>query len=98
PRGTMAFRGARIITMRGDEVIEGGTIVVQDGRIVAVGPADKVAIPAGATVRDAAGKTIVPGFVDLHAHPTGPSELLEPLYWRVLALFSYGVTTLRELN
>ncbi len=57
----LAIRGARIVTVSGP-VIEKGTVVVQKGRIVAVGP--DVAVPVGATVVDGSGKTLYPGLVD----------------------------------
>jgi len=57
----LAIRGARVVTVSGP-VIEKGTVLVERGRIVAVG-AD-VAVPAGATVVDGTGKTLYPGLVD----------------------------------
>jgi len=57
----LAIRGARIVTVSGP-VIEKGTVVVQQGRIVAVGP--DVPVPAGASVIDGSGKTLYPGLVD----------------------------------
>ena len=68
PSGTIVLSGARLITMRGDEVIEEGDIVVRDNRIVALGATGEVDIPDGADVRDMSGKTIYPGLVDIHAH------------------------------
>src|SRR5690349_7499475 len=68
PEGVAVFRNARIVTMKGDEVIERGDIVTRNNRIIAVGPAGSVQVPAGAREFDATGKTIVPGFVDTHAH------------------------------
>src|SRR5690606_17883087 len=68
PTGTVAFENARIITMRGDEVIERGTIVVQGNRIAAVGATGSVQVPAGAHRIDATGQTIMPGIVDVHQH------------------------------
>ncbi|GAA5050149.1 amidohydrolase family protein [Erythrobacter westpacificensis] len=65
----IAFTGATIHTMSGTSgtgTIENGTLVIEDGAIVAVG-AD-VAIPAGAEVRDASGMVIMPGTVDTHSH------------------------------
>lgn len=61
----IAFTEATILTMAGDP-IEGGTIVIQGGRISAVG-AD-VSIPANTDVRKAAGMVIMPGIVDTHSH------------------------------
>jgi imidazolonepropionase-like amidohydrolase len=57
----LAIRGARIVTVSGP-VIEKGTVVAQNGRIVAVGP--DVAVPSGATVVDGSGRTLYPGLVD----------------------------------
>ena len=57
----VVFRGARILTAAGgdgDKVFDPGVLVIQDGKIVAVGPADKVKIPEGATVHDAAGAQV----------------------------------------
>ena len=66
PKGTIAFTNARIITMNGDQVIEKGTVVIEDNLIKAVGV--DVSIPSGAKIIDCNGKTIMPGFIDAHAH------------------------------
>src|SRR5699024_9546360 len=60
PSGSLLLRGARAITMRGDEVIEHAEVLVRDGRIAAIGARGRVQVPAGATVLDVAGRTIVP--------------------------------------
>jgi Tol biopolymer transport system component/uncharacterized membrane protein YfcA len=92
--GTLVLRGARVITMRGDEVIEHADIVIVDGRIAAVGPEGSVRVPVRATVRDVAGKTIVPGFVDAHSHILGGRVVFHPQQpWEFLTHLSHGVTT-----
>ena len=97
PRGTMALRNARIITMKGDEVIANGDIVIRDNRITAVGAAGSVLIPAGATSMDMAGATIMPGFVDTHAHLRAERNTIhEAQPWAYLANLAYGVTTTRD--
>jgi imidazolonepropionase-like amidohydrolase len=63
----VAYRGARILTAAGP-AIERGVLLVEGGKIRAVGPAGKVNIPEGAKVRDLTGKTIIPGLVDTHSH------------------------------
>jgi Tol biopolymer transport system component len=93
PHGTVVLKGARIISMKGDEVIDQGDVVVTDNRIVCVG---SCSTPAGAKVIDAAGKTIVPGFVDIHAHPWPTFGIHEPQVWKYLANLAYGVTTIRD--
>ncbi|MGD9590573.1 MAG: amidohydrolase family protein [Pyrinomonadaceae bacterium] len=96
PSGTVVLTGARIVTMKGAEVIEKGDIVVTNNRITAVGPKGKVTIPAGAKTIDVTGKTIVPGFVDVHAHMWPPRDVHQDQVWQYLANLAYGVTTTRD--
>ncbi|MBA3559714.1 MAG: PD40 domain-containing protein [Gemmatimonadaceae bacterium] len=96
PKGTVVLRGARIITMKGDEVIENGDVVVTDNRIAAVGARGSVTIPAGAREIDMAGKTILPGWIDIHAHMWPPFGIHRTQVWEYLANMAYGVTTTRD--
>jgi Tol biopolymer transport system component/predicted amidohydrolase len=92
PKGTVALRGATLITSKGDEVISNGDVVITDNRITAIGKGVK--IPAGAKIIDARGKFIVPGFVDTHAHwEFRTHDVLEPQNWSLIANLAYGVTT-----
>ena len=99
PSGTIALTGARILTMTGGGAgtIENGTIVITGDRIVAVGPASEVAIPAGAKRIDAAGKTIMPGLVDAHAHgPQGTGDLVPQQNWSLVQALALGTTTIHD--
>jgi imidazolonepropionase-like amidohydrolase/Tol biopolymer transport system component len=92
PEGKIAFTNARIITMKGDEVIEKGTIVIDHNKIIAVGK--DVVAPADAKLIDVAGKTIMPGIVDVHAHlHTSPDGVSPQQDWSYYANLAYGVTT-----
>lgn len=68
----LAFTGAQIIPIVG-EPIANGVLVVQHGKILAVGAAGSVAIPVGAEIREATGKVLMPGLVDSHSHIGGGS-------------------------
>ena len=69
PVGTVAaYEGATLITGDGDPPIGGGVLVVDDGRITAVGRATNVTVPEGAAVVDLSGRTVMPALVDLHGH------------------------------
>ncbi|HEX6057604.1 MAG TPA: amidohydrolase family protein [Gemmatimonadaceae bacterium] len=96
PKGVVALRGARLVTMRGDEVIENGDIVVRDNRIVAVGARGSVQIPAGAREIDVSGKTILPGYVDIHSHMWSSWGIHRTQVWQYMANLAYGVTTTRD--
>jgi imidazolonepropionase-like amidohydrolase len=61
------FEGAEIIPITGDP-IPNGVLVVQDGKITAVGAAGSVNIPRNAERYDMSGKVIMPGLVDTHSH------------------------------
>ncbi|MGK0189477.1 MAG: imidazolonepropionase-like amidohydrolase [Verrucomicrobiales bacterium] len=62
-----AFVGAKVIPITGD-TIENGTLLVKDGKIVAVGKSDEVQIPDGFETIDAEGKVIMPGLICTHSH------------------------------
>jgi Tol biopolymer transport system component/imidazolonepropionase-like amidohydrolase len=96
PEGTVVLRGAKAITMKGDEVIEKSDILVTNNRIVEVGVQGRVKFPAGTRIIDVAGKTIIPGFVDVHAHLRRPNGIHQTQVWSFLANLAYGVTTTRD--
>jgi hypothetical protein len=96
PRGTVVLRNARIITMKGSEVIERGDVLVRDNRIAAVGAAGSLQVPAGTREIDMAGKTIIPGFVDTHAHLRPPFGIHKAQVWEYMANLAYGVTATRD--
>src|SRR5262245_38785142 len=66
--GVIALTGARVIDGTGAAPFEQATMVVTNGRITAIGPSATVMPPAGATVVNVAGKTIIPGLINSHAH------------------------------
>jgi len=96
PKGVAVLRGARVITMKGSEVIENADILVRDNRIAAVGARGSVQVPTDAKVIDVAGKTIIPGYVDIHAHIWPAFEIHRTQPWEYLINLAYGVTTTRD--
>lgn len=97
PAGVTVISGAKIATMKGDEVIEDGRIVIKDNRILQIGKASEVATPAGATVIDAKGKTILPGIVDVHWHGgMGEGGIIPQQSWIDYASLAFGVTTIHD--
>ncbi|MFN5319758.1 MAG: amidohydrolase family protein [Bacteroidia bacterium] len=97
PEGIFVYSNAKIITMNGTTVINKGTIVVEGNRIIAIGEADKVTVPAAAKVMDCSGKTIIPGLVDVHAHlGTFRYGLSPQQQWQYFANLAFGVTTTHD--
>jgi len=95
--GTVALTGARIVTMDEDRVIPSGDILVQDGRITAVGASGSVQIPAGARRVDVSGKTIIPGLIDTHKHTTREArDILSQQSWEMASNLAHGITTALE--
>lgn len=107
---TIAFVHASVVPMDSERVLADHTVVVTDGRIVAVGPHDAIQVPHGARVIDASGRHMLPALSDMHVHVEGESwnALLTP---EALAaskdvpfedfLFPYvanGVTTVQVLS
>jgi len=69
--GTVVLKAARVIDGTGAAPIQNGAVVVTDDRIVAVGPAASVTVPAGARTVDLGNATLLPGFIDAHTHVVG---------------------------
>lgn len=68
PDGPVAFVGAMLLDGYEAEPIHHATVVIDNGRIVSVGERHAVEIPAGATIIDVGGKTLLPGLIDAHVH------------------------------
>lgn len=91
PQGRMALAGGRIVTLDGDSVIENGTVVVSGSRIACVGTCSTDGVTRVVDVR---GKTLIPGFVDMHSHHYREHRGYRPLRdYEVAAYLAYGVTT-----
>jgi imidazolonepropionase-like amidohydrolase len=88
PEKGLAITGARLFDSVSGVSRPGTTVVVVGDKIQAVGPDGSVAIPSGAEVMDAHGKTLLPGLWDLHTHLTANDGLLN---------LAAGVTTVRDM-
>ncbi|MEL7531041.1 MAG: amidohydrolase family protein [Bacteroidota bacterium] len=96
PEGTVLLTNARLITMDGDQIIEKGDVLIKNARIKAVGEAGSLSVPEGIQKMDMSGKTIVPGFIDTHAHMWPNWGLHKNQVWIYAANLAYGVTTTRD--
>jgi imidazolonepropionase-like amidohydrolase/Tol biopolymer transport system component len=96
PSGTVLLKNAKIITMNGDEIIEGGDVYIVKNRIKAIGKSGTISVPMNTQVVDVSGKTIIPGFVDTHAHMWPSWGIHKNQAWVYAANLAYGVTTTRD--
>lgn len=108
---TQAYVGARLIDGTGAEPIIDAALLVVDGAIAAVGPANRVAIPSEAERIDASGLYLMPGLVDCHTH-LGGSHTADYGQWvieddrrqaivstvQMRQLMAHGVTTVRDIS
>lgn len=70
-----AFLNAAVVLP--DRILDNGSLVCADGRITAVGPADRVRIPKTADRVDASGSYLVPGYVDIHVHGGDAADFMD---------------------
>jgi Tol biopolymer transport system component len=96
PTGAILLKNIRIVTMKGDEVIENGDILVVNNRIKAVGKTGTIEPRPGTKEIDCSGKTVTPGFIDTHAHMWPYWGLHKNGVWLYAANLAYGVTTTRD--
>ena len=95
-RPGLAITHVNVIDATGAPAQPDQTVVISDGRIVALGKSAGVSIPANAEIVDATGKFLIPGLWDMHAHiaAAGPADAEE-----YLNLFlANGVTGVREMH
>jgi imidazolonepropionase-like amidohydrolase len=87
--------GATVVDVAGGTTIRDATVLVEGGRIAAVGPGATVPVPAGARVVDGAGAWLIPGLWDMHAHTTyaTPAEVERAFF---PALVAHGVLGIRD--
>ncbi len=97
PASPVAFVNVSVVPMDRDRVLAGQTVVVREGRIAAMGPAAQVRVPDDAVRVDGAGKFLIPGLAEMHAH-VPPGTAPDSTISRVLQLFALnGVTTVRSM-
>jgi imidazolonepropionase-like amidohydrolase len=96
PQGAWAFTNVNVIPMDSERVLRDQTVVVQDGRITAVGASALVAVPAGATRIDGRNRYLLPGLAEMHGHlPGANAAMAEDILFLYVAA---GATTVRGMQ
>lgn len=88
----MAIIGVTLIDVNGARSLPDMSVVIEEGRVQAIGPASAVTVPAGARVVSGRGKFLIPGLWDAHVHLTVGGPQILPLF------VAYGVTSVRDLG
>jgi imidazolonepropionase-like amidohydrolase len=89
---SFAVRNVTVVDTEGELDLPNATVLVRDGRIEAVGPAEKMQLPEGVRLVEGQGRFLIPGLWDMHAHVIREAEQLQlPLY------VAHGVTGLRDM-
>lgn len=86
----IAFVDVSLVPLDSARVLEHRTVLVRDGRVAAIGPAQGVRLDSGTVTIDGRGKYLMPGLVDMHVHLFDSRDLL--LY------LANGITTIRNLG
>lgn len=98
--GSYAFVNVTVVPMDTPGTLPDHTVIVEDGRIVTIGPTASTSVPAGVTQIDGAGRFLIPGLVDMAARLPAEDDPLRPVVleeWLYLYLAN-GVTRLRVFD
>jgi len=87
----VVFENVAIIPMDSEHILEGQTVVIEDGHIADIGLSGEIEIPASAHIVDGTGRFLIPGLSDMHMHTFGSENDL-------LVYLANGVTTIRILG
>ena len=94
----IAFTNVNVVPLDRERILAGQTVIVRDGRIAEIGPAEKTKVPAGALQIDGRGKYLMPGLADMHVHLYPGAGAPDDLASQQLQLFlANGVTTIRNM-
>jgi imidazolonepropionase-like amidohydrolase len=92
---SLALVDVNVLPMDEERVLERQTILIENGRIVAMGPADQTTVPEGAETVQLDGKFVMPGIAEMHGHLAGPNAAMNE---RILTLnVAHGVLTVRSM-
>jgi Amidohydrolase family len=93
--GSVAFTDVTVVPMDRERLLERRTVLVRGDRIVAIGAADSIRLPAGTTRVDGRQRYLMPGIAEMHAHVPGEDN---PAAVEIMALYALtGATTIRGM-
>ena len=90
PDGVVAFVNVHVVPMDAERLVAGQTVIVRQGKIVRIGPAETTPLPPDAVRVDGTGKYLMPGLIDMHVHVRRSDSLL--------LFIANGVTMIRNMS
>lgn len=94
----LVITNVNVVPLNQNTVLRRQTVLIERGRIKAIGAASQVKLPAGAVRLDGSGKYLLPGLVDMHAHLPGKEGTLHPLNTYFRLQLAAGVVGLRSMR
>jgi imidazolonepropionase-like amidohydrolase len=94
-RGIYAFTNVNVIPLDSERVLAAHSVLIEDGRITAVGPTAAMSLPAEATHIDGSGKYLLPGLAEMHGHVPVERDFAEDVLFLYVAA---GATTVRGMQ
>lgn len=94
----LAIAHVTVIDMSGAPPAPDQAVLIDKGKIVALGSSNSVSIPAGAKLVDARGKFLIPGLSDMHVHLTGAGEPNGSREFFLPLLIANGITSVRDMG
>ena len=94
----LVITDVNVVPMNQNTVLRRQTVLIERGRIKAIGAASQVKLPAGAVRLDGRGKYLLPGLIDMHAHLPGKEGTAHPLSTYFRLQLAAGVVGLRSMR
>ena len=96
--GDVAFVDVDVIPMDAERLLEDQAVIIEDGRIVAIGSADEIGPEEGVPVIDGDGLYLLPGLTEMHAHLPHPRQSDIDIKNQLFLYVANGVTTVRSMQ
>ena len=91
------FENVNVIPMTSEEVLEGQSVVIRDGKVHLIAPKEEVSKGSKTTVIDGTGKYLMPGIAEMHAHIPQPGPGPDRVKETLMLYLSNGITTIRGM-
>ena len=96
--GDVAFVNVDVIPMDTERVLEDQAVIIEDGRIIAIGSVDEIGPDEGVPIIEGDGLYLLPGLTEMHAHLPSPRQSDVDIKNQLFLYVANGVTTVRSMQ